>query len=131
MFKINDYSHARRFDEMGKVLFEDPSCGLVIRAGNIFEARTVKGHTNLIMAMRVLEGWLYYVHADKVRKVRMEEFVSSVMHGDLQPRSYNEVDVGRLSMAGIALDSVANRRTGEETIQYYGEQCEERHMRGA
>lgn len=118
------------FNEMGQVLFSDPAQGLTIRAGQIFEGRTVKGGTNLIITMRQKDGFMYYMHADKARKVSMESFVNAVMYGDLQPRLAQEVDTERLSMAAIGLDALANRRTAEETIDFYGEGAAERFAEG-
>jgi hypothetical protein len=115
-----------RFDQMGKVLWHDEKQGLTIYAGNIFEGRTVKGNTNLVVAMRVLQGQMYYMHGDKAKKVPVETFVRAVLNGDLIPRNVKEVDAERLSMCAIGLDSIANRRTAEETIKFYGDQAEER-----
>lgn len=115
-----------RFDQMGKVLWHDPKEGLTIYAGNIFEGKTVKGNTNLIVAMRVFDGHMYYMHGDKAKKIPLQNFVRAVMGGDLIPRDIKEVDAERLSMCAIGLDSIANRRTAEETIKYYGDQAEER-----
>lgn len=119
------------FDQMGRVIVYDAEQGIVIRAGNIFEAKTVKGNTNLIVAMRVINGWMYYMHGDKGKKIEAHKFVRAVAHGDFQPRTAKEVDTNRLSMCAIGLDSIANRRTAEETIKYYGDQAEERFKQGA
>lgn len=118
-----------RFDSMGKVLFHDQKAGLTIYAGNIFEGKTVKGGTNLIVAMRVYQGNMYYMHGDKAKKVPLNVFARAVMAGELIPRNIKEVDVERLQMCSIALDSIANRRTAEETINYYGDNAEERFLR--
>lgn len=115
-----------RFDQMGKVLWHDEKQSLTIYAGNIFEAKTVKGNTNLIVAMRVIQGQMYYMHGDKAKKVPVDTFVRAVLGGDLIPRNVKEVDAERLSMCAIGLDSIANRRTAEETIKYYGDMAEER-----
>jgi hypothetical protein len=120
--------HVQNFDHLGRILYQDFKNGLVVRAGNIFEARTVKGHTNLIVAMRVLNGHMYYLHGDKARKVRVEEFARAIEYGDLIPRAATEIDTERLSMCAIGLDAIANRRTAEETIDFYGEGAAERFM---
>lgn len=122
--------HGISFDKMGKVLFHDKASNLTIYAGNIFEGRTVKGNTNLIVAMRVIDGHMYYMHGDKAKKVKLHEFTRAVLHGDLIPRTAKEVDAERLSMCAIGLDSIANRRTAEETIKYYGDMAEERFKTG-
>lgn len=118
------------FEEMGLYLGGSEKEGMVVRAGQIYEAKTVKGGKNLIVALRVLDGWMYYGHGDKLRKVKCEQFLDAIRHGDLEPKKVKEVDVGRLSMAIIGLDAMANRRTGEEQIQYMGEGAEDRFQRG-
>ena len=128
---MRDYSNARSFSEMGKVIYVDESQGLVIRAGQVFECKTVKGNTNLILTFGVRDGWMYYGHGDKGRKTRLEDFVRAVLSGDIQPRGHKEIDPERMEMSMIALDAIAHRRTGEETINYYGDHAEERFLRGA
>jgi hypothetical protein len=127
--RIRNFDHAKSFDQMGKVLYHDKKQGITIRAGNIFEAQTVKGNTNLIVTLRVIDGFMYYCHGDKVKKVKIDNFVSAVEHGDLQPRQAKEIDTERLTMATIGLDAVVNRRTGEEQIMHYGDGAEERFLK--
>ena len=122
-----NFAGTASFEEMGRVLFLDPSQGIKIHAGQIYEARTVKGHTNLIVTMRVVDGWMVYMHADKAKKVKLDSFVHAVAHGDLQPRRADEIDTERLSMVSIGLDAIANRRTGEEMIEFYGDGAAERY----
>ena len=128
---VNEFGNALKspspvFDQMGKLIFHDAENGVTIYAGNIFEGKTVKGNTNLIVVMRAINGYMYYMHGDTGKKVILEDFVSAVLHGDLIPRTAKEVDTERLAMCAIGLDSIANRRTAEETINYYGEGAEER-----
>lgn len=125
-----DYSNVNSFLEMGEVLFHDPKAGLTIRQGQIFECPTVKGGKNLIVTMRNVNGWMIYIHGDKARKTSMEVFVRAVMNGDIEPKMPNEVDAGRMSMAMIGIDAIANRRTGEETINAYEEAAFLRHRDG-
>lgn len=121
---------AANFIDMGNVLYHDPSAELMIRAGQIFEAKTVKGGKNLIVAMRVVDGWMVYLHGDKAKKVSMFQFVNAVMGGELEPKMPTQVDVGRMSMAAIGIDAVANRRTAEERIDEIEEQAIARLQRG-
>lgn len=118
------------FEEMGLYLGGDAKDGIVVRAGQIYEAKTVKGGKNLIVALRYLDGWMYYGHGDKIRKVKGDQFLNAIRHGDLEPKNVKEVDVGRLSMAIIGLDAIANRRTAEQQIQFMGDSAEERFRRG-
>ena len=119
------------FNDMGNVIYEDKSQGLTIREGQLFEAETVKGGKNLIVAMRrAVDGGILYAHGDKVRKVPIDQFVRAVLWGDLEPKLAQQIDPGRLSMASIGLDAIANRRTAEETLMFYGEDAEARFMKG-
>lgn len=125
-----DFSKCESFIEMGNELIVDGDAGFTVREGQIFEAQTVKGGKNLIVAMRVHEGFMIYTHGDKVKKVRVEEFHRAVLYGDLEPKKPNEIDAGRMSMAMIGIDAIANRRTGEETIMCTEEGAMRRHMEG-
>ena len=128
---VNKFIGASTFDQMGKIILVDLEQGIKIHAGQIFEAKTQKGGTNLIVAMRVLNSHMYYMHGDRCKKVHAEEFARAVLHGELQPRTAKEIDTERLSKASIGLDAIANRRTGEEQIEYMGEHAAERYYRDA
>lgn len=110
---------------MGGVLYKDPAGEFEIHAGDIYEAKTTRGHTNLIVAMRCYEGWMFYAHGDKVKKVPLHEFVRALEAGDLQLRWPDEIDTERLSMCVIMLDAVANRRKFEESLHIKAEEAEE------
>jgi len=120
----------QNFENMAGSIVEDHSQGIQVYAGQLFQGKTVKGGTNIIIAMRVMNNYMYYAHGDKLKKVPVETFVNAIRHGDLEPKKVAEVDVGRLDMAMIGLDAIANRRTGEESITHYGEGAEERFVRG-
>ena len=121
---------AASFDAMGKEIYNDPTTGIRIHAGNIFEGKTVKGGWNLIVVFRRMGPWILYMHGDKAKKVSLFEFVRAVENGEMIPRTIHEIDPGRLEMASIGLDAIANRRTAEETIMCMGEGAEERYNRG-
>lgn len=125
-----DYSDVSSFLEMGNVLYHDPKAGLTIREGQIFECPTTKGGKNLIVTMRHVDGWMVYVHGDKAKKVTMEVFVRAVMNGDIEPVNPAKVDAGRMSMALIGIDAIANRRCAEEQIQHMEEEAFLRHQQG-
>lgn len=120
--------HAKSFDSMGRILIHDEETGLTVYAGNVFEAKTVKGGKNLIVAMRVMNGYMIYMHGDRAKKVPVREFLDRIMSGDLEPKSIKEIDPERLSFAAIGLDSLANRRTAEQTIDYYGDGAVDRYL---
>jgi len=127
MNQVSRYAHAPSFEKMGPVILIDLKEGIKVHAGEIYEGKTVKGHTNLIVTMRSTDGFILYCHGDKIRKVKNETFMMAVLHGDLQPRKAKEIDTQRLAMATIGLDAVANRRTAEEQIEYYGDGAAERY----
>ncbi|MGL4398230.1 MAG: hypothetical protein ACRCXD_00045 [Luteolibacter sp.] len=116
------------FDRQGRVLFSDKD--IAIHAGNIFRAQTVKGEWNHIVAMRNYEGFIYYMHGDKVKKSSVYEFVSRVKQGELIPVDVKEMDVDRLATTAILLDSVANRRTSMQQIDMMEDMAVERARRG-
>jgi len=126
-----NFAGAKSFDDMGKVIYQDLSQGLVIRQGQIFECPTQKGDTNLIVALAARNGFMYYAHGDRGKKTRLDGFVNAVLYGDIQPRKAKEIDTERLTMSTIGIDAIANRRTGEEQIEYYGDGAEERFRRGS
>ena len=125
--KAENFANTRSFEQMGKLLFFDPDQACAIHAGQLYEAKTVKGNTNLIVTMRVVDGYMVYMHADMPKKVKLDTFVHAVLHGDLEPRNAKEIDTERLSMMSIGLDAIANRRTGEEQIEYMGDGAAERY----
>lgn len=120
---------ANSFIELGKVLVYDPDSKVTIREGQIFEAPTVKGGKNLIVAMRVRDGYMVYIHGDRAKKVQADIFLRAVINGDIEPKLPLEVDAGRMSMAMIGIDAIANRRTAEETIDSVELEAFERHKR--
>ena len=121
---------AKAFREVGRILYMDPEGQFDIRAGDVFEGETIKGTKNLVVALRIIDGWMLYSHSDKVRKVRIEEFVRSIESGDLELKYVDEIDTERLHMAQIGLDALANRRTWEEALQVQADQAEAALMGG-
>jgi len=120
----NEY--LEEFRDSSHVIFEDRIQGIEIWAGDLFEAKTVKGHTNLIVAMRVKDGHMFYSHGDKVKKTPIADFIKAIEWGDLQIRLPKEIDTDRLSQVAIGLDAIANRRTGQQQIEHLECSAEER-----
>jgi hypothetical protein len=116
------------FDRQGRVLYSDKE--IAIHGGNVFKAQTVKGHWNHIVAMRVYEGQMFYMHGDKVKKTSLFEFVNRVKQGELIPVDVKDLDVDALATTAILLDSVANRRTSMQQIDYLEQMAIERMKRG-
>lgn len=117
---------ANHFNDMGQILYSDFSQGISIRAGQLFEGKTVKGGRNLIVAMRQKDGWMYFMHGEKCRKIELDKFVNAVAHGDLEPKLAQEIDTERLSKAAIGLDAIANRRSVSDHLDCLTEQAEMR-----
>lgn len=123
--EIDDGLSRDDFRYMGKLLYDDPKGEYQIRAGDVYEAKTVKGHTNLLVALRLAEGWMYYAHGDKVKKVPFVQFKSALESGDIQFKFPDEIDTERLSLSVIALDALANRRSFEESLKVMSDEAEE------
>ena len=121
-----NFQGVKSFDDMGQIIYQDLSQGVIIRKGQIFECPTVKGGKNLIVTLAVKDGHLLYAHADKGRKTPIDAFIKAVLHGDIELKRASEIDTERLSMATIGMDAIANRRSGEEQIEFYGEGAAER-----
>lgn len=127
-FLNKDYSNCESFNDMGEPLIIDEDNKFTVRAGQIFEAKTKKGGKNLIVAMRVVDRWMVYIHGDKAKKCHVDEFHRAVLNGDIEPKKPSEIDAGRMSMAMIGIDAIANRRTAEESIMCAEEGAMRRHM---
>lgn len=113
------------FRAMGKVLYQDPKGEFEIHSGDIYEAKTTLGHTNLIVALRLYDGYLIYAHGDKCKKVKLQEFVRAIEGGELDLRWPDEIDKERLSMSVIMLDAIANRRSFEQSMELMADEAEE------
>jgi hypothetical protein len=121
----NPHEALEQFRNQGQVLYRDPAGEFEIHSGDVFEAKTVKGHTNLIIALRIYEGWLLYAHGDKVRKVPARQFINAIESGEIEIRWPDEIDTERLSLAVIMLDAIANRRTFEESLHVKAEEADD------
>lgn len=128
----DDYSLPKcDFNEMGKVAFSLLDQGIEIREGQLFEGKTVRGGKNLIVVLRRVGEWMYYLHGETAKKVKLESFVNAVRHGDLEPKLAQDIDTERLSKAAIGLDAIANRRSVSDHLDCLTEQAELRAKGGA
>jgi hypothetical protein len=80
----------------------------VFQRGDVFEAKTVKGGTNYIIFLFTREGWTYYCHGDKGKKVRSEKFKALIDYGDLVPIPKEKRDPERMSLAVLGLMAMDN-----------------------
>lgn len=72
--------------------------------GDVFEAQTVKGHTNYIVFAFVRNNWVYYLHGDrKPQKVRKEKFMDLIDYGDLVHVPKEKRDPERIALSVLAL----------------------------
>lgn len=115
---MDDKSYLQDFRSGSKIIYENKADGIEMWAGDLFEAKTVKGHKNLIFVLRIINGYIFYSHGEKVKKVPLEQFLNAVRHGDLEPKDPKEIDPERLAHAQIGLDAIANRRTAQQQIDY-------------
>jgi hypothetical protein len=127
-FAVND--EAESFDDMGPILVVTPG-GCHIRGGHVWKAPTAKGSYNYIISMRVIKGWMYYIHGDKVKKVSVEKFCQCVDDGEFDRVKYSQMDAERLNMSMIGLDAIANRRTYEDSIKVSEDEMEAAFNSGA
>lgn len=125
MTELNPLSTIQQFRNQGQVLYVDPKGEFEIHSGDVYEAKTIKGHTNLIIALRIYEGWMLYAHGDKVKKTPANQFIRAIENGDIEIRWPDEIDTERLSMAVIMLDAIANRRTFEESLHIKAEEADD------
>lgn len=111
-----------RFRQTKRKIYQAPDKSFDIHAGDIFEAQTVKGHTNLIVALRNFIDptnnslWILYLHGGNAKKTPMLGFVRAVESGDLQLRSPFEIDTERLALSDIYFEAFCNSRRFEEQI---------------
>lgn len=115
----------------GGTLYRDPKGEFQIDAGDIYEAKTTMGHTNLLVALRLYDNYILYAHGDKCKKVYLNEFVRAIEAGDLVLRWPDEIDKERLSLAIIMLEAISNRRSFEETLHLKENEADEYYMKQA
>lgn len=111
------------FRERAKLLASSEA-GYEIYAGDIYEAKTIMGNTNYVIAFRIMDDHMFYGQGDKVKKVPLEHFLRAIESGDLQLKYIDEVDVERIAMCQICLDAIANRRTFEQAVDMQLDQAE-------
>ncbi len=80
----------------------------IFETGAVFEAETMKGHKNYVIFMFVRDGWVYYVHGDRAKKVRKDQWSKLVDYGDLEFVPKEKVDPERKSLAVLSLMAMAN-----------------------
>lgn len=85
--------------------------GEIFEAGQVFEAETKKGGRNYIIFMMCRNGWAYYCHADKGKKVQESQFRRLIEYGDLKPIHKDQVDVERLSLSVLGLMAMSQGLT--------------------
>lgn len=81
--------------------------------GSVFEAKTVKGHTNYVIFMRTHTDkfgieWAVYNHADKAKKVHLSHFKKMITYGDLVFVPREKVDPERIALCVLGLNAMAN-----------------------
>lgn len=121
--------NAESFDDLGPVLIVTPG-GCLIRGGHVWKAPTSKGGYNYLITMRIFNGWMYYAHGDRIKKIQAERFCQCVDEGEFDHVKYTEMDQERLSMAMIGFDAIANRRTYEQSMEVSEQEMEVALKRG-
>lgn len=82
--------------------------GGTFECGAVFEAETVKGHKNYIVFMMVRQGWVYYNHGDKAKKVSEEHFQRAISSGDIVFIPREKVDIERIALSVIGMLAMSN-----------------------
>jgi hypothetical protein len=80
----------------------------IFQRGDVFEAQAVKGHTNYVIFMMVKDGWAFYCHGDKAKKVQESHFQKLIDYGDLVPIPRENRDPERMSLAVLGLMAMDN-----------------------
>lgn len=89
--------------------------------GDVFEAETVKGGKNYVIFMFEKDGWTYYCHGDKAKKVRTDHFKKCIDYGDLYPVPQDKIEPERKSLAVIGMLAMANGLSFNDYMKvYYG-----------
>lgn len=107
------------------VIYYDKESQLEIRQRDIFEGKNVRGNTTLIVVLRILPDWTYYLINKKnakgqiepmCQKVRSDDFIRQVEAGELWLVDHRKVDYERFSLGFIMAESFLNGFTLEEKI---------------
>lgn len=85
--------------------------------GSVFQAQTVTGHTNYVIFMMVDNGWAYYCHGDRAKKVPTAKFVELIGSGELEYIPKEKVDPERKSLAVLGLMAMANGLSFEDYMK--------------
>jgi hypothetical protein len=82
--------------------------GTVYEAGQLFEAKTVKGGINYVMFLLNHNGFAYYLHGDRAKKTPLSNFIDLIGGGDLNPIDRKNADPERLALASLSLHAMLN-----------------------
>lgn len=86
-------------------------------SGDIFKAQTVSGGHNYIIFMLVNNGWVYYCHGDRSKKVPYKDFMNLIEDGSLEYVSREKTDPERMSLAVLGLQAMANGLTFNDYLK--------------
>jgi hypothetical protein len=86
-------------------------------AGSIFEAETTKGGKNYIVFAMVYNGWAYYFHGDRAKKVPEADFKSRISYGDLVYVPREKADIERLALCVLGVNAMLNGLSFEDYLK--------------
>ena len=100
----------------GPIQGTNPTSGLTLvtedagsyEAGSFFEAETKQGNKNYIIFARVHNGFVYYFHGDKAKKVNLVHFKKLISHGDLVFVPKEKVDIEKAALAVLGINAMLN-----------------------
>lgn len=123
---LEEENEWKQFRLSQPVIYYDRSSGLEIRQRDIFEGKNVKGGTTLIVVLRILPDWTYYLINKKnamgqvepmCKKCSSTEFIRAIESGDIWMCDHNKVDIERFSLAFIMSEAFLNGSTIEKAIE--------------
>jgi predicted glycosyltransferase len=79
----------------------------LFQMGSIFEVETIKGNKNYIIFFFVRNGFVYYCHGDKAKKVTEDQFKKLIDYGDVVPVPREKADPEKLSFSVLCLSAMS------------------------
>ena len=107
---------ASRSAQTGVESVLDTNAGL-FQMGDVFEAETKKGGKNYIVFFFVKNGFVYYCHGDRAKKVHAEHFKKMIDYGDLVPVPAGARDPERLSLSVLGMKAMSQGMTFHDYLK--------------
>lgn len=99
------------------LILQTPWHNQPFQMGDVFNAETVKGSKNYVVFMMVQNGYAYYCHGDRAKKVPVTKFIELIGAGDLEYVDKKSLDPERKSLAVLGLMAMANGLSFEDYMK--------------